>query len=62
MATVGEVTGITVNGKNADLSGINRDASNMVEVEKDKKILLILKKSSSMEHLKSLCWKRNIRI
>ena len=39
MATVGEVTGITVNVKNADLSGINRDASNMVEVEKDKKIL-----------------------
>ena len=38
-ATVGEATGITVNGKSTDLSGINRDVSNMVEVEKDKKIL-----------------------
>jgi putative uncharacterized protein (fragment) len=38
-ATVGEVTGITVNGEKADLSGVNRDINNMVEVEKDKKIL-----------------------
>ena len=37
-ATVGEATGITVNGKSADLSGINRDVSNIVEVEKDKKL------------------------
>ncbi|NWO20056.1 hypothetical protein [Leptotrichia sp. oral taxon 223] len=38
-ATVGEVTGITVNGEKADLSGVNRDINNMVEVKKDKKIL-----------------------
>lgn len=38
-ATVGEATGITVNGEKVDLSGVNRDINNMVEVEKDKKIL-----------------------
>ena len=37
-ATIGEATGITVNGKSADLSSVNRDAGNMVEVEKDKKL------------------------
>ena len=37
-ATIGEATRITVNGKSADLSSVNRDAGNMVEVEKDKKL------------------------
>ena len=38
-ATVGEVTGITVNGEKADLSGVNRDKENMMQVIRDKKVI-----------------------
>jgi|GEM_PF-765114 putative uncharacterized protein (fragment) len=37
-ATIGNSVNMTVAGKKADLSGVNRDTSNMVDVVKDRKI------------------------
>ena len=39
-ATIGNSVNMTVAGKKADLSGVNRDTSKMVDVLKDRKITL----------------------